>query len=458
MITTDSLFDCEYSLYAKTGMKYDPDKKEKRTVALPKNRFGFDSYFKANFPNYTIMHCNDPKDCLDKVDSGIADFAFLNDYVAERLIADEKYSDIKDIYVTRCSFGIALTVKDEELASVINKSRHAMSQNDIYKIILDNSTATKQNPTVLSLIQENPVGFVILILIIFVIALTIGIGAIRYRTMRREKKAINDVNAQLARANMEAEYASKAKSEFLSNMSHEIRTPLNTVIGVADIGGEEVKDKKAVYYFGQIESAGRYLLSLINDILDMSRIENGKIEMHKKATAISDILKSTEGMMRAIAEEKNVSIVTRFSDFEEPVIMCDGLRVRQIMINLLNNAIKFSEDGKNVDWIVDEQVQNSSIVNVKIQIKDRGCGMSEDFQKRLFQPFEQERRSAGGQKEGTGLGLAITKNLTEQMEGTIEVESAEGKGSCFTVVIPFAIADTAASPAEPRMRGKRSGH
>ena len=239
----------------------------------------------------------------------------------------------------------------------------------------------------------------------------------------------------------EREKAVKAKSEFLSNMSHDIRTPLYAVVGFTDIAKRNCEDrKKLMECFGKIKLSSNHLLNLINDVLDMSKIESGKIKIEEDSYHLKVIVKEINDMMKQSLSEKNIKFLIDDSGIIDDSISCDRLRLNQVLINLVSNAIKYSHNDGNIYLTVKQlPCDIEDKVLVEFRIKDEGVGMSKDFQKRLFDPFEREHNSTISGVAGTGLGLAITKSIIEMMNGKISVESELGKGTEIIVEIPFDI-------------------
>ena len=239
----------------------------------------------------------------------------------------------------------------------------------------------------------------------------------------------------------ESEKAVKAKSEFLSNMSHDIRTPLYAVVGFTEIAKRNCDDrKKLMECFGKIKLSSNHLLNLINDVLDMSKIESGKIKIEEDTYNLKIIVKEINDMMKQSLSEKNIKFHIDTESLIDDIVSCDRLRLNQVLINLVSNAIKYSNNDGNIYLTVKQlPCDEEDKVLVEFRIKDEGVGMSKDFQKRLFDPFEREHNSTISGVAGTGLGLAITKSIIEMMNGKIIVESELGKGTEIIVQIPFDI-------------------
>ncbi len=238
---------------------------------------------------------------------------------------------------------------------------------------------------------------------------------------------------ELAKALDTAVMANKSKTDFLSRMSHEIRTPMNAILGMSRLGEDIATEENVVAYFKDINASGNYLLGLINDILDMSRIEQGKMDIYNKYEEFEEMLRSVEVVIKPLAERKNVEFNIIRSGEAPRWIYLDKLRGQQVYINILNNAIKFTEAGGKVEWEVKSEILTDNTVKIVSKISDTGCGMSESFLERVFEPFAQEQNSLVNARQGTGLGLAIAKSIVEKMGGTISVESTIGIGTTFTI-------------------------
>lgn len=262
--------------------------------------------------------------------------------------------------------------------------------------------------------------------------------AVRAVYEHRRSKELSESNRKLERAAKAAEKASGAKSQFLAQMSHEIRTPMNAIIGLTTIAKTEIEDRdKTKEYLTKIENSSRLLLSLINDILDMSAIERGKMKLDKSPFDFKKQLSGIVSMFYQQTKQKNVRFGIHMNGVTEEWIAGDELRVNQIMMNLLSNAVKFTPEGGTIDFTITQTSRSQGKIYLRFMVKDTGCGMSEDMMKRLFSPFEQEDGSTARKHGGSGLGLSITKSLVEMMGGTIRAESVLNEGSTFIVDIPF---------------------
>ena len=243
-----------------------------------------------------------------------------------------------------------------------------------------------------------------------------------------------------------AEKASQAKTDFLSNMSHDIRTPMNAIIGITTLMKNELhQPEKLADHLDKLETSGRLLLSIINDILDMSRIESGKTTLSVEPMHLSQQLDQLSTMIRAQASEK-AQTFTVSTHLRHENLLADPTRLNQVLMNILSNAVKYTPRGGHIRFEVDELPRNEHYAKYRFVVQDDGIGMSEAYQKTLFDPFTREERSGTNKVQGTGLGMAITKNIVDLMGGSISVESATGKGTRFEVVLEFPI-DTEADAA-----------
>jgi len=262
-----------------------------------------------------------------------------------------------------------------------------------------------------------------------------------FRNIDEETRNNMERTRQLEDALTQAKKASKAKSVFLSNMSHDIRTPMNAIVGFTNLAILHIDEKEKVEeYLEKIKSSGNHLLSLINDVLDMSHIESGKMHIDEKLCSLPEILDGLHNILQADVKAKQLSLRIESADIINEEIYCDKLRLDQVLLNVMSNAVKYTENGGSVYVKVTETPSAmNGYANYEFFIKDTGIGMSEEFVQKIFAPFSRELDSTTSGIQGTGLGMAITKNIVEMMGGTISVESKKGVGSEFTVRFTFRV-------------------
>ena len=247
--------------------------------------------------------------------------------------------------------------------------------------------------------------------------------------------------AKLKEAYIVAENANKAKTDFLNNMSHDIRTPMNVILGYNELMKQYLTDPILVDYQNKIEQSGKLLLSIINNVLDMARIESGKMVVEERAEEVGLVVEEIESVFESSAQEKNI-VFTTSVDVDHTHVLCDGFKVREILMNLVGNAFKYTPDGGHIAIDVKElDCARSGYVRIQTQIKDTGIGISEDYLPTLFDSFSREYNTTIGKVSGTGLGMAIVKNLVDMMDGEICVKSKLGEGTCFTLTFEHRIAD-----------------
>ena len=285
-------------------------------------------------------------------------------------------------------------------------------------------------------------------------------------TIEKQKELESELRKQLEKKQEELEdalqvahAASQAKTTFLSNISHDIRTPMNAIIGFTELASSHVDDPKRVQeYLTTISRSSEHLLSLINDVLDMSRIESGRMTLHEKEESLSDILHSIRDIVYAEIQAKQHDFIIDAVDVRNEMVYCDKLRLNQVLLNLISNAIKFTHPGGTISLrVVQKAASKAGCGMFEFRCKDNGIGMSEDFARTIFDPFTREETTTVSRIQGTGLGMAITGNIVEMMGGRITVTSKKGEGTEFVVSVEFRLAGGEASDfAIPELKGLRS--
>ncbi len=286
----------------------------------------------------------------------------------------------------------------------------------------------------MAFIYRNPLLFGLGSLLIFAIVLY-AIFA------RRERKKEIKQRKKLQIAYDEANYANQAKSQFLANMSHDIRTPMNAILGMSQIAARNMDNPARVQdCLHKIDISSQHLLSLINDVLDMSKMEAGKMEFSEEPVDLVKILDDCFSIITPMAMKMDVKMILH--DDQKPklrYILSSAIYLRRILINLASNSVKYNKQGGTLELLCKERILDEDNVEYTFVFKDSGIGMSKEFLERLFTPFSQENAGSRTIYKGTGLGLSIVKKIVESMNGTIQVESEQGVGSTFTVVMPFKI-------------------
>mgnify|MGYP004593896951 FL=1 len=288
---------------------------------------------------------------------------------------------------------------------------------------------------------------VMVIVLSFAMIMAIVLVAVVSTMIHIQQKKVLDLerenNHKLAEALDMAREANRSKSTFLANMSHDIRTPMNAIIGITALIEHDVDNAaKVKEYAKKIEVSSQHLLGLINDVLDMSKIESGKTTLNFVDFSISEMLRRIEILFRPQTDAKNQTLLITKEHIHHEWLNGDSVRLMQVFNNLMSNAIKYTKEGGKIQFFAEECQTNSSVyAKFRFIVKDNGIGMSEEFQDKIFDSFTREENSVINKIQGTGLGMAISKNLIQAMGGTIEVKSEKGKGSCFEVIVDFKIAE-----------------
>ena len=264
-------------------------------------------------------------------------------------------------------------------------------------------------------------------------------GRTKYILVLSDRTADKEVNQALSDAVAAAESASRAKSDFLTNMSHDIRTPMNAIIGFTTLAVTNIDDTERVKdYLTKTLASSRHLLSLINDILDMSRIESGRLHLEESEVSLSEVLHDIKTIVGGQVHAKQLELYMDALDVTDEDVCCDRTRLEQILLNLLSNAVKFTPAGGTVSVRVRQLAGTQhGCAQYEFRVRDTGIGMSTAFAKRIFEPFERERTSTVSRIQGTGLGMAITRNIVDMMGGTIEVQTEQGRGTEFIIRLPL---------------------
>ena len=420
-------------------------------IAVPQNKLSLKKYLAFYYPQWEIVDCDTQEDAARLVKDGQAD-CFVTGISSENKYS-KKYSFYSVPLVNPVRSCFAVNSGNRSLLSILNKTIKAMPVNMLAgALAMYKSSARKV--TLSDFIKDNFFK-VMLISSIAVAVVLLTILMLLQKARKAEaaaRKAASDtqeLNAKLQVAVEKAESANRAKSTFLSNMSHDIRTPMNAIIGFTTLALSNIDDTDRVKdYLGKTLASSNHLLSLINDVLDMSRIESGKIHLEEVEVNLSDVLHDLKTIVSGQIYAKQLELYMDVMDVTDEDVYCDKTRLNQILLNLLSNAIKFTPAGGTVSVRVRQLAGKvHGCGQYEFRIKDNGIGMSPEFAQKIFEPFERERTSTVSGIQGTGLGMAITKNIVDMMGGTIEVQTAQGKGTEFTVCVPMR-AQTEQRPVE----------
>ena len=434
-----------YSLMAVTDEIYF-NEDETYTVAVPKEKEALKQHIAFSYPEWKLVDCDSFDDAADMVMNEKADCFLMG---ASQVIIYDNNRNFKSIPLTK-TMEACFAVKGGEgtLLSILNKTLKAMPS-DMLTSALAIYDSTADKVTFLDFVKDNMLAFFVTA---GVFALSIiGIILLLLRKAKKAeavaKLAANDtqkLNDQLELALKKAENASLAKTSFLNNMSHDIRTPMNAILGYAQLMEDELKGKglpETLEHLEKLQQSGRILLSIINNVLDMARIESGRMEIDESYARIEEVWQSLFAVFDDEAKKKNLAFQYTMN-VEHEHILTDITKVKEIFANILSNAMKYTPVGGSVMVNVDElPCDEPGYMIVRTQVSDTGIGMSADYQTRIFEAFTREQNTTKSKIAGTGLGMSIVKKYVDLLGGTIIVESEPGKGSTFTVTLKHKIAD-----------------
>lgn len=412
-------------------------------VAVPQNKLSLKRYIAVYYPQWEIVDCAAQEDAARLVKDGQAD-CFVTGVSSQ-----ENYSKKYDFYSVPlpnpAKSCFAVNSGNRHLLSILNKTIKAMPTNMLTGSLAMYKSSSRK-VTLSEFIRDN-FFMVLLVSSIFVAVILLAILKLLRKARKAEaaaRKAANDtqeLNAKLQIAAENAESANRAKSTFLFNMSHDIRTPMNAIIGYADLASRHLDDPaKLEKYMENIQVCGQNLLMLLNNVLDLARIENDKTEIEYSVSDIEKDFRNCLAMFRNQADSKGQTL-TVTTQLPYPYIYADIPHLTEVCTNLVSNAVKYTGAGGTIRCgITQKPGEKEGWCDTVVTVADNGIGMSQEFQKHIFEPFERERTSTVSKVEGSGIGMGIVKKLVELMGGTVEVESKIGVGSTFTVTIPCRIA------------------
>ena len=394
------------------------------------------------FPDAEIKQYDTQEECLEAVANGKA---------GATVIPSSKINILNESSLTK-SLSFAEMAKRQELAmfttrenrraaTIINKAIE-QSSNILNGVVLAQNSVSEKKMTLQEILTEYAgLAIGISFMIIFVLLLLVySLLVSRKKQMEALKEAQN------------ANAANIAKTTFLNHMSHDIRTPMNAIVGFTDIAMKRKPDKEVENCLKKIRQSSEYLMTLINDVLDISRIESGKLEYKPVPVDLRDVINTVLSIARGYMEKRDLNFIVSREDLKNPYVMADELRIREVLLNIISNAVKFTKDGGTISFAAENCPGNDkNHIIVRYRISDTGIGMSEEFQARIFDEFSQENDGARTSYGGTGLGMAIAKRYVDLMGGKIEVSSRQGIGSTFTVEIPLLISEHVLTEKEEKL-------
>ena len=395
------------------------------------------------FPDAEIKQYDTQEECLEAVANGKA---------GATVIPSSKINLLNESPLTK-SLSFAEMAKRQELAlfttrenrraaTIINKAIE-QSSNVLNGVVLAQNSVSEKKMTLQDVFAEyGGLAVGVSFVIIFVLLLLVYSLSVSRKKQMEALKEAQDANA-----------ANIAKTTFLNHMSHDIRTPMNAIVGFTDIAMKRKPDKEVENCLKKIRQSSEYLMTLINDVLDISRIESGKLEYKPVPVDFRNMTDTVLSIARGYIENRDLNFCVSREELKTPYVMADELRIREVLLNIISNAVKFTKDGGTISFAAENAPGNDDHhIIIRYRISDTGIGMSEEFQSRIFDEFTQENDGARTSYKGTGLGMAIAKKYVDLMGGKIEVSSRQGVGSTFTVEIPLRIAEQILTEKEEKLR------
>ena len=435
------------NLAAVTG-KNSFDESEKNTVAVEKDNLALKWYISYNYSQWKILEYDSYKDAEKAVKNGEADCFLASSSQVAEYANEKKLHSVFLMQPDNVSF--ALSRGNAVLLSVLNKTLKSMPTSKLTGALAmyENSM---QKVTFMDFVKDNLLVIATAFILVFMLILLVILESLKKAKnaeMKAKKaasqakelnKKLQESHQELETALLRAESANSAKTTFLNNMSHDIRTPMNAIIGFTSLAASHMDNKdKVKEYLSKISTSSEHLLSLINDILDMSRIESGKVKINENPLHLPELLHDIRTIVQPTIASKQLDFLIDTVDVRDEDIIADKLRLTQVMLNILSNGIKFNKTGGMISLRI-RQLKSApkGYGSYQFIIRDTGIGMKPEFQKHIFESFTREETSTVSGIQGTGLGMAITKNIVDMMGGTITVKSEEGQGSEFTVNLMF---------------------
>ena len=399
------------------------------TVAIAKENSKYKWYVTYNYPNWNIKEYNSIKDAEQAVRNGKADCFIVRSGQAMKYVYDKKMHSVFLTKTANTSF--AVDKGNTILMSILNKTLKSLQTSKLTGAVSMYENSLKRI-TFTDFLKDNFLKVIMMFSLVFILILGMFIHLLK-KAKTAERKA--------RESQIQAENANAAKSAFLFNMSHDIRTPMNVILGYNQLMKSQLTEPKQLDYQKKIEQSGKLLLAIINNVLDMARIESGKMKVDENYEIVGEIVDEIISTFSSETEEKGIHL-SGSMQVTHRNILCDGTKIREIYVNLVSNAIKYTPRGGNVTITVEElPCEKEGYVKIKTEIKDTGIGMGKEYLPTLFEPFSREHNTTTGKVGGTGLGMAIVKKYVDLMGGSIEVVSEPGKGTIFTFTLMHKIAD-----------------
>ncbi len=464
MVMTEPYLHAEKVFVCKKGVVFRPD--SKMVIAVASGSQTIEKVILQQYPMFQILFCDSTEDALSALLSGKADAVLQNQYTIERILCKPIYEDLQVVATasigdSQCLACIVPISTDKEsmvsddtllLQSILNKGIASLDQNQISFLIIKETAENTYQFTLWDMMYRYRLAMTILLISLLLIFVLVH----KNRLLRRkhleqiaaEQRAqeLAVINARMKEQQLllmdslkHAEEGNRTKNTFIFNMSHDIRTPMNAILGFAEIARRNMEDPvKLADCIKKIQASGKDLLSLIENVLDMAKIENGQVTLTEACCNLEECIEKARGILQEDIDKKHLLFRTDMSAVKNKWVYCDKIRINQILFHILNNAVKFTKPGGSILTTVSQKTcAIPEYAAYEIHVKDTGIGMTPEFLSHIFEPFEREHTSTVSQTQGIGLGMSITKTLIDLMGGTVQVFSEPDKGTEFVLQFTF---------------------
>ena len=396
-------------------------------------------------PGAEKLMCDTRQEMMEAVRKGKADAAFVYYYMAQAFVNSDTTGTMTYTLLGQPTFTYRMVVSSTEnhaLAGILTKAMYAMPQNLVEDLAAQYTTYKATDLTFVDWIRLHPVVTVSVLLIFAWLLTAAAAVAVRLNARRKAQMEAQEKAAEMAELAERAQAANRAKTAFLSHMSHDMRTPMNAIMGFTGIAMKNNPSDEVRNCLEKIDESSEHLLSLINDVLDLTRVESGKVKYDPVPTDVKKVTDSVLDITKGFLTNRNINFEIQREEAKIPNVLADPVRLRDVLVNILSNAVKFTPDGGTITFEARcQEKSGDGCINMHYRISDTGIGMSEDFTKVIFEEFSQEDYGARTQYHGAGLGMAIVKKYVDMMGGTISIQSKKHVGTTFTVDIPLEITD-----------------
>ena len=406
----------------------------------------------AMAPGAEKLMCSTRQEMMEAVRKGKADAAFVYYYMAQAFVNSDTTGTMTYTLLEQPTFTYRMVISSTEnhaLAGILTKAMYAMPQNLVEDLAAQYTTYKATELTFVDWIRLHPVVTVLALLIFGGLLTTMAVIMVRLSARKKAQKTAQEKAEEMAELAEHAQAATKAKTAFLSHMSHDMRTPMNAIIGFTGIAMKNNPSDEVKNCLEKIDESSEHLLSLLNDVLDLTRIESGKVKYNPVPADVKNITDSALDITKGFLTNRDINFKIQREGAKIPNVLADPARLRDVLVNILSNAVKYTPDGGTITFEARcLEKGGDGYINMRYRISDTGIGMSEEFTKEVFEEFAQEDSDVRTQYHGVGLGMAIVKKYVDMMGGTISVQSKKHEGTTFTVDIPLEITDKECSKSD----------